>query len=66
MVSEGVRWLALATVLVMAGCQSTPPENREDVCSIFRDKGGWYKDARRASKRWGAPIPVMMSFMYQE
>jgi len=59
----------LKTLLVLAlvaGCASNPPENREDVCDIFREKDGWYKDARRASKRWGAPIPVMMSFMYQE
>lgn len=58
--------LLLAAVLVLAGCASAPPEEREDVCEIFFEKGGWYKDARRASRRWGAPIPVMMSFIYQE
>lgn len=51
---------------IVAGCASAPPEESEDLCAIFFDKNGWYKDARRASKRWGAPIPVMMSIMYQE
>jgi hypothetical protein len=26
-------------------------------CSIFRDKRGWYDDARDAQKGWGVPIP---------
>lgn len=60
------RLLPLLALALLAGCTSTPPENREDICEIFTDKEGWYKDARRASTRWGAPIPVMMSIMYQE
>ncbi len=56
----------LVGVMLLTGCTSSPPEDREDICEIFFEKGGWYKDARRASKRWGAPIPVMMSVMYQE
>lgn len=52
--------------LLLTGCASAPPENREDVCDIFKEKRGWYKEARKSSKRWGAPIPVMMSFVYQE
>lgn len=64
--SKLLKLTALAFVILVAGCTSAPPENRENICEIFREKSGWYKDARRASKRWDAPIPVMMSFMYQE
>ena len=56
----------LLLILAMVGCASTPPEHPDDICKIFREKRGWYRDAQRASSRWGAPIPVMMSFMYQE
>ncbi len=61
-----IRLLMLMAIGLLAGCASAPPENREDVCDIFRDKNGWYKDARRSSRRWGAPIPIMMSVVYQE
>lgn len=60
------RLVLVGLLLVLGGCVSAPPENRDDICAIFQEKGGWYKDAKRASKRWGAPIPVMMSFMHQE
>lgn len=57
--------MALALCLFTA-CSSAPPKNQNDLCSIFDDKRGWEKDAKRASKRWGSPIPVMMAIMKQE
>jgi hypothetical protein len=60
------RFLPVGLCLVLAGCGSTPPANHEDVCEIFTEKRGWYKDARRASKRWGTSIPIMMAFARQE
>lgn len=53
-------------LLLLGGCTASPPENKEDLCEIFREKRHWYDDARRSSDRWGAPIPVMMSIMHQE
>ena len=32
----------------------------------FREKSGWYGDAKDARARWGVPISVSMAFMYQE
>lgn len=64
---QRVRIAILAVLVVcVTGCTSAPPTDREDICAIFHEKRGWYHDARKASNRWGAPIPVMMSFMYQE
>ena len=57
---------AFGAVMLMVSCTSAPPENRENICAIFREKGGWYKDAKASQRRWGTPIPVMMSFIYQE
>ena len=55
-----------ALLLLLAGCTSAPPANVENICEIFADKRGWYKDARKSSRRWGTDISVMMAMMYQE
>ncbi len=62
----GMKWISCFMVLFLAGCASNPPRQPENLCSIFREKGDWYGYAREASERWGTPIPVIMSIMYQE
>jgi len=59
---------AMAIILTssLTGCVSTPPKHVENICHIFDEKDGWYKDARRATKRWGVPIYTNMAMMYQE
>ncbi|HZD51888.1 MAG TPA: transglycosylase SLT domain-containing protein [Woeseiaceae bacterium] len=53
--------------LVLGGaCATRPPENIEDLCAIFEEKGGWYKDAKRSEERWGTPIHVQMAIIRQE
>jgi len=56
----------LIAFILLSGCTSTPPKNPEDICEIFYEKKGWYKDAKASQRRWGSPIPVMMSIVYQE
>jgi len=53
-------------LLGLAGCMSSPPEEPDNLCEIFYEKDGWYKDAKKASRRWGSSIPVMMAFIHQE
>ena len=53
-------------LLVLGGCTSKPPKNTNNLCEIFTEKKSWYKQARKASKRWGTSIPVMMAFAHQE
>ncbi len=53
-------------VLVLAGCSSTPPQSPDDVCKVFREKPGWYRDARSAERTWGIPIHVAMAFVHKE
>lgn len=50
----------------LAGCVTAPPQNSSNLCSIFREKSGWYADADQARQRWGAPIQVQMAIIYQE
>ena len=50
----------------LASCASTPPKHQDNICHIFDEKSGWYKDAKKASKRWGVPIAINMAFIHQE
>lgn len=60
------KFFVLALLLALAGCSSFPPANPNNLCDIFDDKPSWYKDSKKAEKRWGSSVPVMMSIMYQE
>lgn len=58
--------LLLGALVLVTGCTSSPPEDANNICSIFEEKRGWYKEAARSSRRWSTDISVMMSMMYQE
>lgn len=60
------RFVLTSCLVWLGGCATAPPSNTADVCSIFSEKPDWYVDARTAARRWGAPIPVMMSVINQE
>jgi len=59
-------WVGLLVILLVAGCATDPPENVEDICAIFEEKGKWYKAAKKSQDRWGTPIHVQMAIIYQE
>lgn len=58
--------LVVMTLILLSGCTTAPPKDQEDICKIFEEKSGWYDDARASQRKWGSPIAVMMSFIYQE
>lgn len=62
--------LLLVTLLasaLLSGCASNrAPSGADNICDVFDQKRGWYKDARRSERRWGSEIPVLMAIMYQE
>ena len=58
--------LVAFAVTFMMGCATSPPEAVDNVCDIFREKSGWYEDAKESRARWGVPVSVSMAFMYQE
>lgn len=58
--------IVVFVVLFLGACTSTPPKHTDNICHIFDEKRGWYKDAKKAYKRWGISIPVAMAFMHQE
>ncbi|WP_411357997.1 transglycosylase SLT domain-containing protein [Pseudidiomarina salilacus] len=55
-----------ASLVVLAGCASAPPEQPEDLCEIFYEKRDWYDAAADMRERWGVPIQIPMAIMYQE
>jgi len=55
----------VAMTIALSGC-ATPPENAEDICAIFEEKGRWYKDAKKSTERWGTPIHVQLAIIFQE
>lgn len=61
----GVLLLGLLS-LGLGGCVTSPPHNQQDVCKIFKEKRGWYKDARKATKKWGGSIGTNMAIIYHE
>ncbi|MGH1440670.1 MAG: transglycosylase SLT domain-containing protein [Cellvibrionaceae bacterium] len=58
--------LLLACVSILSACTTSPPRQLNNVCSIFEEKGRWYKDAKKAEENWRSPIPTMMAIMHQE
>ena len=65
-VNRSLQAIAALTLLMIAGCATSPPEQVDNVCDIFRERPGWYSDAKESRARWGVPISVSMAFMYQE
>ena len=61
-----VRVILATLLLSLVGCATTPPNNVNDICSIFRQKKGWYDAAADSRDKWGSSIAIMMSMMHQE
>lgn len=59
-------FLLVVLTTLLGGCLTTTPSNRDNICSVFRQKSGWYADAADAAKRWKGPINVSMAIMAQE
>ncbi|WP_018691739.1 transglycosylase SLT domain-containing protein [Algicola sagamiensis] len=51
---------------LILGCTTPPPENPENLCDIFFERRDWYDAASDMRDKWGVPIHVPMSMMYQE
>lgn len=56
----------VAAALLFGGCAGAPPTRPDNLCAVFREKPGWYRDAAAAGKRWDVPVPVIMAIMHRE
>ncbi|MBO0214445.1 hypothetical protein J0676_13115 [Vibrio sp. Vb2880] len=59
-------WLSVSTLLLLAGCATTPPSQQSNLCDIFREKPQWYDDAVTMNDAWGTPIQIAMAIIKQE
>lgn len=59
-------WLSVSTLLLLAGCATTPPSQQSNLCDIFREKPQWYDDAVAMNDVWGTPIQIAMAIIKQE
>jgi len=60
-----ISFILLVGVLLV-GCVSQPPRDVNNICNVFRQYPGWYKDALDVQKRWLVPVPVQMAIIHQE
>ncbi len=60
-------WRPVLAVLaaMMASCAG-PPSQTADLCALFQERPGWYRDAVDAARRWGTPVHVQMAILNQE
>lgn len=50
----------------LSACTASPPKNIDNICDIFKEKKSWYKEAKKATKRWNINISTNMAIMHQE
>ena len=58
--------LTLAVSTPWLACTGGPPDEPDDICSIFREKRSWHRSAARAHERWGVPESVQLAIIHQE
>jgi hypothetical protein len=58
--------IVLFTALLLTGCATTPPQNIDNACDIFREKGDWYKYSKRVFEHYGVPTHVQLAIIHQE
>lgn len=58
--------ITLVLLLVLAGCSTAPPQNINNVCSMFDEYYEWYIAADAVYEKWRIPQHVTMAFIHQE
>ena len=52
-------------LFILSSCSSIP-SNTKNSCDIFSERYLWYKHAKKAEKKWGAPIYIQLAFIKKE
>ncbi|WP_298444640.1 hypothetical protein [uncultured Ferrimonas sp.] len=52
--------------LLLVGCATSPPQDPENICNIFRENRDWYEASINTQEKWGVPVHVPIAMMYQE
>lgn len=60
------KFFVVLIVIFLSGCATAPPNNVDNICSVFRQYPAWYSDANDVERRWHVPISVQMAIIHQE
>jgi hypothetical protein len=58
--------LAIAIVLLLMNCATTPPSSPDNACLIFTEKSDWYEASMDVKDKYGLPLHVQLAIMRQE
>lgn len=61
-----VRFFLVCCVVLLTSCTTAPPQNIDNVCSIYDEYYDWYLAADDVYERWRIPHHVTMAFIHQE
>ncbi len=61
-----VRGLSIFMLVLLGACTTAPPQNIDNVCSIYDEYYDWYLAADEVYERWRIPHHVTMAFIHQE
>lgn len=53
-------------LVLLGACTTAPPQNIDNVCSIYDEYYDWYLAADEVYERWRIPHHVTMAFIHQE
>ncbi|QIZ78769.1 hypothetical protein HER31_00900 [Ferrimonas lipolytica] len=57
---------SLVLGVLLTGCATAPPQDPENICSIFKENRDWYEASINTKEKWGVPVHVPIAMMYQE
>lgn len=60
------KYIIFFLLVFLSACTTPPPKNINNVCEIFKERDDWWDAASDMQDKWGTPIHVTMSMMYQE
>lgn len=67
--SRAIAFIVISLLMLLSTFfffKNTPDVHQSNVCFIFSENPGWYRDAKRAAAKWGVPIATQMAIIHQE
>jgi len=56
----------IGLLVLLSGCATTPPQEPDNACEIFRQYPDWYTAAKQSENKWGTAVPILLAFIHQE
>lgn len=58
--------LVAVSACFLVACSDPPPKRSTNICEIFKEYPQWYWHTQEVQQKWGAPISVQMTIIYEE